>query len=121
MILIRKLSSRDSGPVPCSLPGGDPVRKETHQLHAGHLKEPQSSPGGSLQCRGGSHRSGHPHRAHDKLPGTQRGGCTLESHGAKSWNVLFRITACTLRQHTCVLRVKELIHSFVLGENVNEA
>lgn len=31
-----------------SLPGGDPVRKETHQLHAGHLKKPQPTRGGAL-------------------------------------------------------------------------
>lgn len=62
-------------PLCCSLPRGDPVRQETHQLHVGHVKEPQPPRGGALQRWGGSHRRGHPHRAHDQLPGAQRGGC----------------------------------------------
>lgn len=59
----------------CSLPRGDPVSPETHQLHVGHLKEPQPPRGGALQRRGGPYRCGHPHRAHDQLPGAQWGGC----------------------------------------------
>lgn len=59
----------------CSLPRGDPVSQKTHQLHVGHLKEPQPPSGGALQRRGGSYRCGHPHRAHDQLPGAQRGWC----------------------------------------------
>lgn len=63
-------------PLLCrSLPRGDPVSQETHQLHVGHLKEPQPPRGGALQRRGGSYRCGHPHRAHDQLPGAQRGWC----------------------------------------------